>query len=167
MSLYVSSRKTNYVLSIYVQDKKKKKKLAFTHVNRVVYRVGLGKINRYVNLGVKDAFLYVYGDPENDEGDVHGYTKRMDDKGQDGYKHRDSFHKQDGNKYGYEKHSEFGQEHREKIENDNAKGLKKARHEGIYLPNGCYTSRWFWCVSCTEWIFNNNNNNNNMHPIYG
>ncbi|XP_048524646.1 spore wall protein 2 isoform X2 [Dendroctonus ponderosae] len=79
--------------------------------------------------GVKDAFLYVYGDAENDDGDVHGYSKRMNDKGQDGYKHLDSFHKRDGDKYGYEKHSEYGQEHKSKIDNENEKGIKQAQKE--------------------------------------
>lgn len=81
-------------------------------------------------LGVKDAFLYVYGDAENDDGEFHGYSKTMDAKGQDGYKHRDKFHKQDGDKYRYEVHSEFGQANRAKIENENDKGLKKAIKEG-------------------------------------
>lgn len=82
--------------------------------------------------GVKDAFLYVYGDAENDDGDLHGYSKKMNDKGQDGYKHADKYHKKDGDKYGYEKHSEYGQEQKANIEKENDEGLELASFEGRF-----------------------------------
>lgn len=88
--------------------------------------------SKFLNFqGVKDAFLYVYGDAENDDGDLHGYSKKMDDKGQDGYKHADKYHKKDGDKYGYEKHSEYGQEQKANIEKENDEGLELASIEGM------------------------------------
>ncbi|RZC34601.1 keratin, type I cytoskeletal 9-like [Asbolus verrucosus] len=58
--------------------------------------------------GVKEAFLHTYGDKQDGEGDVQGYHKKSRDKGSDGYKHFDSYHKKDGDKYGFETHSEYG-----------------------------------------------------------
>ncbi|XP_030767395.1 protein bfr2-like [Sitophilus oryzae] len=92
-------------------------------------RAAPGHISDLIKPGVKDAFLYVYGDAENDDGDVHGYSKKTNDKGQDGYKHFDSFHKKDGDKYGYEKHTEFGQDNRAFIENENDKAIKESDAE--------------------------------------
>ncbi|KAL1490530.1 hypothetical protein ABEB36_013208 [Hypothenemus hampei] len=96
--------------------------------------------------GVKDAFLYVYGDDEDGEGDVHGYSKRIDDRGQDGYKHRDTFHKRDGDKYGYEKHSEFGQEHKKKIDDENEKGIKEAEQQGKEAEDAGEESRKAYAI---------------------
>ncbi|XP_060526760.1 uncharacterized protein LOC132702246 [Cylas formicarius] len=77
--------------------------------------------------GVKDAYIYVYGNSGDDEGDLHGYSKKMDDKGQDGYKHYDSYHKKDGDKYGYEKHSEYGQGNKAKAEAEDDSGEKEEK----------------------------------------
>ncbi|XP_066260636.1 uncharacterized protein [Euwallacea similis] len=86
-------------------------------------------IGDLIKPGVKDAFLYTYGDAENDDGEFHGYSKTMNNKGQDGYLHRDKFHKKDGDKYAYEIHSEYGQENKAKIDNLNAEGIKKVLEE--------------------------------------
>ena len=66
----------------------------------------------HVFSGVKEAFLHTYGDKEDSDGDVQGYHKKTQDKGSDGYKHFDSYHKKDGDKYGFEMHSEFGKENK-------------------------------------------------------
>jgi hypothetical protein len=58
--------------------------------------------------GTKQAYLHTFGDKEKDDGDVQGYHKKTQDKGSDGYKHFDSYHKKDGDKFGFEMHSEFG-----------------------------------------------------------
>ncbi|CAG9766748.1 unnamed protein product [Ceutorhynchus assimilis] len=92
-------------------------------------RAAPSHIGDLVKPGVKNAFLHVYGDAENDDGDVHGYSKKLNDKGQDGYKHYDSFHKKDGDKYGYEKHSEYGQEHKAGVDSENDKGIQEAHAE--------------------------------------
>lgn len=65
---------------------------------------------------MKNAFLHTYGDKEGDKGELQGYSKKMNDKGKDGYKHFDSFHKKDSDKYGYEIHSEFGKEKKHKVD---------------------------------------------------
>ena len=56
--------------------------------------------------------MHTYGDKEDSDGDVQGYHKKTQDKGSDGYKHFDSYHKKDGDKYGFEMHSEFGKENK-------------------------------------------------------
>ncbi|KAF7268252.1 hypothetical protein GWI33_018614 [Rhynchophorus ferrugineus] len=89
-------------------------------------RAAPSHISDLIKPGVKDAFLYVYGDAEKDDGDVHGYSKKMNDKGQDGYKHYDSFHKKDGDKYGYEKHAEYGQENKAYIEDEVEKAIQES-----------------------------------------
>lgn len=60
---------------------------------------------------MKSAYLHTYGDAEGDDGDAQGYSKRSNDKGVDGYKHFDSYHKKDGDKYGFEAHSQYGSQH--------------------------------------------------------
>lgn len=82
-------------------------------------------INTYF-LGVKKAYLHTYGDKKGDNGELQGYSKKMNDKGKDGYKHFDSYHKKDSDKYGYEIHSEFGKENKHKVDT----GSKKQKHRG-------------------------------------
>lgn len=65
---------------------------------------------------MKNAFLHTYGDKEGEEGNLLGYSKKMRDRGNDGYQHADGFHKKDSDKFGYEFHTEFGQENKAKIE---------------------------------------------------
>lgn len=76
-------------------------------------------------LGTKGAYLHKYGDDGSDD-NIHGFHRRHEAKGSDGYKHFDSFHKKDGDKYGYEKHSAYGKAKKNNYdsEDDNAKNKK-------------------------------------------
>ncbi|CAH1100387.1 unnamed protein product [Psylliodes chrysocephalus] len=90
--------------------------------------------------GVKEAYLHTYGDEPGAEANVQGYVKKMNDKGDDGYKHFDSYHKKDSDKFGFEVHSEFGkldkadvdtesgkqEESKESSEKDDTEETKKA-----------------------------------------
>lgn len=85
--------------------------------------------------------MYTYGDDGEGDDNVQGYHKRTQDKGNDGYKHFDSYHKKDGNKYGYETHSEYGQENKGKVGNTGKSqkhndGESKSFYTNInFLPN--------------------------------
>lgn len=57
---------------------------------------------------MKNAFIRTYGDKAGDKGGIHGYSKKLNDRGNEGYNHFDSFLNKDADKYGYEVHSEFG-----------------------------------------------------------
>lgn len=82
----------------------------------------------YYFLGVKNAFLHTYGDKEGDVGELQGYSKKMNDKGKDGYKHFDSFHKKDSDKYGYEINSEFGKENKHKVDTGSSQKNQKGNN---------------------------------------
>lgn len=66
--------------------------------------------------GVKNAFIRTFGDKEGSKGGIHGFSKKLKDRGNEGYTHFDSFHKKDADKYGYEVHSEFGKSDKVKVD---------------------------------------------------
>ncbi|CAH1119241.1 unnamed protein product [Phaedon cochleariae] len=66
-------------------------------------------IDDLLHPGVKSAYLHTFGDHDADDGDIHGFSKKKDAKGDDGYKHFDSYHKKNSDKYGFEVQSEFGE----------------------------------------------------------
>lgn len=72
-------------------------------------------------LGVKEAYLHTYGDEPGAEANVQGYVKKMNDKGDDGYKHFDSYHKKDSDKFGFEVHSEFGKLDKADVDTESGK----------------------------------------------
>ncbi|XP_072395963.1 uncharacterized protein [Diabrotica undecimpunctata] len=74
--------------------------------------------------GVKEAYIHTYGDEPGADGNVQGFLKKTNDKGDDGYKHFDSYHKKDADKYGFEVHSEYGKLNKADI--DTASGRKEA-----------------------------------------
>ncbi|CAG9864883.1 unnamed protein product [Phyllotreta striolata] len=111
-------------------------------------------IHELLEPGTKQAYLHTFGDEPDDDGNVQGYLKKSKDKGDDGYKHFDSFHKKDSDKYGFEVHSEFGKldkanvetgsktraEKKKKSKNaegDDAKETKRA-YEVVEGPEGYY-----------------------------
>ncbi|XP_018326508.1 uncharacterized protein LOC108737874 [Agrilus planipennis] len=53
------------------------------------------------------AYIHTYTDGADGENE-QGYYRRKSDKGNDGYKHFDSFHKKNADKYAFEAHSAFG-----------------------------------------------------------
>ncbi|KAK9874626.1 hypothetical protein WA026_005455 [Henosepilachna vigintioctopunctata] len=59
--------------------------------------------------GTKTAYLEVFDDDDQEK----GYQARTKDKGKDGYKKREDYHKKDSDSYGFEKHTEFGMKHQE------------------------------------------------------
>ncbi|KAK5649306.1 hypothetical protein RI129_000335 [Pyrocoelia pectoralis] len=64
-------------------------------------------LEELIESGANIAYIKSYSN--GDDGDNEsGYHKVSNDKGGDGYKHLDSFHKADSDKYGYEAHSSFG-----------------------------------------------------------
>ncbi|KAB0800448.1 hypothetical protein PPYR_06188 [Photinus pyralis] len=64
-------------------------------------------LDELIESGANIAYIKRYNN--GDDGDnERGYHKVSNDKGGDGYKHFDSFHKTDSDKYGYETHSAFG-----------------------------------------------------------
>lgn len=71
--------------------------------------------------GTKGAYLHKYGD-DGDKDNVHGFHTRHENKGSDGYKHFDSFHKKDGDKYGYEKHTAYGKAKKDYQDADGGSG---------------------------------------------
>lgn len=81
-------------------------------------------------IGVKDAFLHTYGDKNEEDGELQGYTKKMQDKANDGYKHFDSYHKKDSDKYGYEVHSEFGHANKAGVDTTGANGKYSDEEKG-------------------------------------
>lgn len=54
----------------------------------------------------KSAYLETFGDNDDEK----GYHTSKKDKGQDGYKNHEEYHKKDSDSYGFEKHTEFGKE---------------------------------------------------------
>ncbi|KAJ8980603.1 hypothetical protein NQ317_010814 [Molorchus minor] len=78
-------------------------------------------IDELLKPGVHDAFIHTYGNKEGDIGDIQGYRKRINDKGNEGYEHFDSFHKKDSDKYGFEVHKEFGKSGKGKAEGSGKK----------------------------------------------
>ncbi|VEN58940.1 unnamed protein product [Callosobruchus maculatus] len=91
--------------------------------------VGPKDIGDLLSPGVKDAFLHTYGDKEGQKGDEIGYSKKVNDKGSDGYEHVDGFHKKDSDKYGYEIHSEFGKQNKAGVDIDKKKKQKSKNHD--------------------------------------
>ncbi|KAK4880908.1 hypothetical protein RN001_004227 [Aquatica leii] len=69
--------------------------------------VGPKKLDELAQAEAKIAYIESYDDGGDGE-NQRGYYKASEDKGSNGYKHYDSFHKKDGDKYGYETHSAFG-----------------------------------------------------------
>ncbi|KAL3276614.1 hypothetical protein HHI36_011986 [Cryptolaemus montrouzieri] len=71
---------------------------------------------KMTNNNTKKAYLETFGDNDDEK----GYHTSTQDKGNDGYKKHEEFHKKDSDSYGFEKHSEFG---------NGKKGGKASKHQ--------------------------------------
>lgn len=84
-----------------------------------------------LSLDTKGAYLHKYGD-DGAKDNVHGFHRRHEENGSDGYKHFDSFHKKDGDKYGYEKHAAFGKAKKNNYDTETDDGKQKKTENGIF-----------------------------------
>lgn len=93
----------------------------------------LSKINLFPKLvGVKNAFLRTFGDKEGSKGGIHGFSKKLNDRANEGYNHFDSFHKKDADKFGYEVHSEFGKSDKVKVDVPKQNGENEDEEGNIF-----------------------------------
>lgn len=83
-------------------------------------------------------FVRTFGAAEDQKNKVHGYRQRVNDDGDDGYKHFDSFHKKNGDKYGYETFSSYGiHEHGAKEGGDAHSGAESKNEECKLIIREC------------------------------
>lgn len=99
-------------------------------------------------------FVRTFGAAEDQKNKVHGYRQRVNDDGDDGYKHFDSFHKKNGDKYGYETFSSYGiHEHGAKEGGDAHSGAESKKEEcKLIIGCVCLSSRINTCYEVQETV---------------